>query len=400
MTPLGSAWARLLATLDAAGWPATSLRSPADEQQLTAAEVTLGLEVHRDLGELYQLTGGVDEEAWATRTPAPPYLLPTLRFPGVETAAALTAQLREEAGHLDGADEIWHTSWFAPFHLWSDEVVVVDGATGEVWLVWWEATRIEKIADSLASYVDQCTAFVRDSGCQFDTGSGLWTFPDGYDGPTSPIPEESEPLPSPPPSAHVSMSVEGAFEILMDAHRAIGSRVPHRLRPPVSEQEVAEAERAIGFRLHPDVRSLLTIADGIDTDQWPHSRWAPEILPRLKFPPLSQLVQEWRVRRDWTSRWEADGRAWWGSEWFPVFVYAATVALVVDCGSPEGTTWRASWETNDLERPRNAERISPAAPDLASFLVESASKMRAADLEPDQETGRIRWVGSAGEQFV
>lgn len=399
MASVTQAWSRLVSALEQAGWPVhEALRPPADEAAVEDAQALAGVPLHEQVRELYSVTAGVDEDWWSARYVVPAYLVPTLGFPSVRRAGELCRDLAAVAQELEGGGGLGDMQWFAPFHLWTDEFVAVDSDTGHVWLVWWEDDRIEQIADSLSGYLEQCRQFVTDSRCTFNPQTGAWVFPEDTTGATSPIPDRRFDVDTQPVGE--VLSVAEAFGDLMAAHEEIGSPVPQRLRRPVTDDQIEAAESALGFQLHADVKALLLIADGIDSSLWPHDRAAPEIVPRLRFPSLADLMAANHDRRTWTAGWTEGRDRLWGREWFAVFVYGRTMALVVDCATIAGTVYRASWEITDRVGPGNPARIAPIAPDLATYLAGAARRMRATSLEVDQLRGRIDWTEPWGEQFL
>lgn len=355
MASVTQAWSRLAAALEDAGWPVCeALLPPAGERSFHEAQALIGVALHPQVRELYAVTAGVDEDWWSARYATPAHLVPTLGFPSVRRAGRLCRDLAAVAEEVEPGGGLWRRSWFAPFHLSTDEVI--------------------------------------------DLESGAWVFPEGFTGSTTPIPGRRPGASS--TRVGEALSVADAFGDLMAAHEEIGSPVPQRLRRPVTDAQVEAAESALGFDLHADVKALLSIADGIDASLWPHDRATPEIVPRLRFPSLADLVAECQGRRTWTAAW-TEGRArLWGREWFPVFVHGRTTALVVDCATVAGTVHRASWEITDRVGPGNPARIAPVAPDLATYLVGAARQVRATSLEVDHVRGRLDWVEAVGEQFL
>jgi cell wall assembly regulator SMI1 len=337
---------------------------------------------------VYALVDGVDAAEWARRFGGTrPYLVPSLELQSADEALGLRTELREVAQETGAR---WESSWWPLLVAHPGHVVAVDELNGSVWNVFWEATVVEPIASSLAEYWTQCIDFLE--GFRFDAEHGLWQPPPGWEGPDGPWGEADPALEE---SAGVDVSdwrrhsVADAFEALLQVHREADSGVVAQLRPPASESNLDRAEAALGFALHPQVRALYRIADGLE-DNAGSGFDGLRLLPSLRFQPLEAVVAVEHANR--IARTAALGDGSWRLGWLPVFTESSVGRGVhVDCSTPEAVTWRVEWNPSVADLPGSDVGTAPIAPSLAAFLLWCGRAMARMDLVKDAtEHGRIR----------
>lgn len=164
-------------------------------------------------------------------------------------------------------------------------------------------------------------------------------------------------------------AVAAAFTNLLRLHQDIGSRVPHFLRAPVIERELQQAERQLGFTLHPDLVALYRIADGIDERLWyAHQSQPPGLLPHARFPSLGDALEE-TLRFRQVAQELGDQEALWRSSWFSLFPLYSAEVLALDCREPDYKIWFVYWESDD---------IRPVANTLPHLLGRTTERMREA----------------------
>lgn len=179
------AWRRLVEQLTARGFDAGRLAPPASEEITADLEDSFGMPLHADVLALYRETGGMPaaDEGW------PPELYAEVAFPAPAEAVETALGMRAAAASPGMPEGLWQDAWLPVFVLWGDHLVAVDCRTGAVWFVWWEDTRIHRVARSLAEYFGLWAALVRDGSASYDPGGGTWQRPPGDDSDT--VPSES-----------------------------------------------------------------------------------------------------------------------------------------------------------------------------------------------------------------
>lgn len=158
-----------------------------------------------------------------------------------------------------------------------------------------------------------------------------------------------------------------AFRRLVELHREIGSRIPEYLRLPASDRDLDQAEERWGSTLHPDIRALYKLADGVDTERWyVEPRVPPWLVPDAEFPSLTDALRNGLSLRR-IAKSGGDGDRIWRESWFPVLLLGGAEVLAVDSADAHGEVWIVRWE---------ADKIAPIAPDLAALLQRATDRMR------------------------
>lgn len=168
----------------------------------------------------------------------------------------------------------------------------------------------------------------------------------------------------------------GRLERWLAAHapRALAS-----LNPPASEDEIAQAERALGVALPGDVRASLRRHDGQEPDIPLFAGWS--------LLPCRRVVAEWRVwkdlldagrLRDREAQAEGAVRAeWWNPRWIPITGDGTGDHHCVDLSpAPGGTSGQVITMWHDSGRRR------VVAPAFESWLCRIADDLASGGAGP------------------
>lgn len=345
----------------------------------------LSTHVPAAVAEVYSVADGVDAAEWTRRYGGSrPCLLPALELPASDEAHRLRSELAAVAAETGAR---WEGSWWPLLVAHPGHVIAVDEHTGSVWNVFWEATVVEPVAPSLEDYWAQCARFVE--GFAFDTERGLWREPAGWEGPDGPwaaaLPVEG----GTDLSDWRDHTVTDALAAIVEIHRSLRSGVVDQLRPPASDTDLDLAEEVLGVPLHPQVRELYLIADGLAGNDGSGVEGL-RLLPSLRFQPVVSAAEAARANRE--ARTRALGPGSWRAGWLPVFTESRSGRGVhVDCASAGPEVWRVEWNPAVADLPGHDVGTAPIAPSLAAFLIWCARAMSRMRLAPDPtEHGRLR----------
>lgn len=162
------------------------------------------------------------------------------------------------------------------------------------------------------------------------------------------------------------------------------------LRPPASEQELAEVEQTVGLPLPEEIRLLYKWHNGSgDTEAS-----CVQLIPEWPFLSLAGSITHWRKRNlQYQDDLDDTGACfWWKTSWLPL-AYDFTGELFVVELSPTASNHRAVFWASIENGPRfdyGWPSLEYAIDDVADTLAaESPKPLR--DNTPVLEAGRLVW---------
>jgi cell wall assembly regulator SMI1 len=178
MTDVREGWDRLVAFHHEIGSPVPAyLNPPVTAARVEEVEVGLGFALHPDVVALFGCADGIDQERWRELDAAACEVAPLQEFLPLTVAAERERMLRGNA-ERSGVDGLWRTGWFPVLVMEADEAIVVDSASGQVWVVRWEAADVRPLGRDLAEHLRHNVALMRAQGVSWDAESGELALPD------------------------------------------------------------------------------------------------------------------------------------------------------------------------------------------------------------------------------
>lgn len=181
MTDVHDAWEDLLAYHREIASPIPDLLNPpVATATVQEAEARFGGPLHPDVVALFRCADGIDQDRWRALDLAACEVAPLQEFLPLATAAERARMFRRNAEDA-GTDGLWRPEWFPVFVMEADEAIVLDSATGELWVVRWEATDVRSLERGLAEHLRHNVALMRAQGVGWDQDDGVLTLPDDPD---------------------------------------------------------------------------------------------------------------------------------------------------------------------------------------------------------------------------
>lgn len=178
MTEVEEAWEQLVDLHRQIGSPVPDhLNPPVSDERVREVEAGLGFSLHPDVVDLFRCADGIDQERWRSLDTAACEVAPLQELLPLAAAAERERMFRTNA-ERSGVDGLWRPGWFPVLVMEADEAIVSDSASGELWVVRWEATDIRPLGRDVAEHLRHNVARMRAHGVRWDPDLGELTLPD------------------------------------------------------------------------------------------------------------------------------------------------------------------------------------------------------------------------------